>query len=67
MGIWLKKEMAELIEAEQAEVAEDLPRHGLSAKEQQRITDAHKLALSEIADEDGHKDLAEQLRREIDD
>jgi hypothetical protein len=59
--------MAEFIAAEQAEVAEDLPRHGFSARENKRITDAHNLTLAEIADEAGFTDLAQPIRRQIGD
>jgi hypothetical protein len=67
MGRWSKKEMADFIAAEQAEVAEDLPRHGLPEDRNKFITDAHNLTLADIAAEEGHIDLAAELRRQIGD
>lgn len=59
--------MAEFIKGEQADVADDLRRRGVSEQRTRFITDKHNLTLSDMAAEDGHTDLAGQLRRKIGD
>jgi hypothetical protein len=61
-----RKQMAAFIKKQQDEVA-TVDVTGFPPKEAKRIIDSNKLTLSEIAAEEGHPDLAQQLRREIGD
>lgn len=67
MAKMTKKEMAEFIAREQGELGESIADGFIPPERARFATDAHNLTLADIAEEDGHVDLAQPLRRAIGD
>jgi hypothetical protein len=62
-----RKQMADLIAQQQQETQGDIAANGLTGRNARRAEDAVDLTLAEIAEEEGHTALAQQLRRKIGD